>query len=385
MSRKGENIRKRADGRWEGRYPAWDGERCRRISKSVYAKTYAGVKEKLAAAKILQMQENTPEKQSDAYPMTECISMASAASEWLAQVREQKKYSTYIKYRNIYENHIRDAFSGSTTADVSLAQIAEALRGLDGLSWSLTKSIYSVANLILKYAHERYGSPFHRFSPARQHSAAKPIEVFTRAEQTHFLKELYENLNNEDSHYGLGILVCLYTGLRLGEICALKWEDIDMDGGLLYVKRTVQRIKTDDLDAKTILREDEPKSATSKREIPLPDAVMDLLQDFRGNGEYVVCGNRPAEPRTMYNHYQKHLRHTCIARKKFHCLRHTFATNCINAGVDVKSLSEILGHADVTITLNRYVHPSIDTKRRHLNTLSAIYGQYMGQKNLRIA
>ncbi|MBR1635974.1 MAG: site-specific integrase [Lachnospiraceae bacterium] len=385
MPRKGENIRKRADGRWEGRFQAWDEKRNRKVSKSIYAKSYTEAKEKLAAAKVVQQQNIHGLGWKESLSGILLADYEKIASEWLEDIKQCRKYSTYVKYEQIYEKHLRGIFSNFNTTNISMKQIAQSLSGINCSSQSMMKSIFSVANQILKFAHEHYGSPYHRLSPSKEHSAPKTIEILTRAEQIRFLGELCDDMDSEERNYRLGILLCLYTGLRLGEICALKWNDIDLDGGLLYVKRTVQRIKTDGKEAGTFLREDDPKSMTSKREIPLPEAILALLKSRYSDDEYVISGDCPTEPRTMYNHYQKHLRNAGITKKKFHCLRHTFATNCVNAGVDAKSLSEILGHADVTITLNRYVHPSIDTKRKHLDTLSAIYGQYLGQKKWQIA
>ena len=177
-----------------------------------------------------------------------------------------------------------------------------------------------------------------------------------------------------------GIFLCLSTGLRLGEICSLKWGDIDSERGLLRVSRTVQRIKSKEGPAKTILLETAPKSVFSNREIPIPDTLLSLLMPFRrAEQEYVLCTNRPMEPRTYQNHFKKYLGDIKVPDYNFHTLRHTFATNCIDRGMDIKSLSEILGHSNVQITLDRYVHPSMDMKRKYINALSADYGQLCGQ------
>ena len=178
----------------------------------------------------------------------------------------------------------------------------------------------------------------------------------------------------------LGILLCISTGLRLGEICSLKWKDINLKGKVLYVNTTVQRIAVDGYKTKTILMEGEPKSIFSKREIPLSEEIIKWLTLYYDSAEqYVLCRNKPMEPRTYQNKFQKYLKLAGIERKNFHILRHTFATNCMNSGMDIKSLSEILGHSDVKITLNCYVHPTMEMKRQYMNSLSVIYGQYLGQ------
>lgn len=177
----------------------------------------------------------------------------------------------------------------------------------------------------------------------------------------------------------MAVLLCLYTGFRLGELCALKWEDIDFSNQLISVARTVQRLHVEGHETKTKLLVTEPKSSYSRREIPLSPTILELLMCFQNNKEYVFGGNDPLEPRTLQYQFKKILREAGIPNKKFHILRHTFATNCVEGGADAKSLSELLGHSNVQITLNRYVNPSIDIKRKHIDELAVFYGQIHGQ------
>ena len=129
-----------------------------------------------------------------------------------------------------------------------------------------------------------------------------------------------------------------------------------------------------------MLYECEPKSSCSKREIPLPDAIVEKLSDYyKDSAPYVFGKHKPMEPRTYQKKLKTYLKACGIPDKNFHALRHTFATNCIGNGMDVKCLSELMGHSEVQITLNRYVHPSMETKRQHLNALGTIYGQRIGQ------
>lgn len=203
----------------------------------------------------------------------------------------------------------------------------------------------------------------------------KPVIVLTRKEQMKLLSVLKQDIDP----FKTAIALSLYTGLRLGEICALKWTDIDAENRLVTVNRTVQRLKLDGHRSKTILLETDPKSEYSKREIPLSNTVFALLTQFSGKKEYIFGGGKPMDPRTMQNHFKRLLQSAGLPDRNFHILRHTFATNCIEGGTDVKSLSEILGHSDVQITLNRYVHPSMDTKRKYMDVLSLFYGQIYGQ------
>ncbi|MBD5511000.1 MAG: site-specific integrase [Lachnospiraceae bacterium] len=370
MPRRGENIRKRKDGRWEGRYSVMEPLSGRHITHSVYARTYGEVKDKLAEAKRTAL--NPPkEKVTEVY-------FGTIAKEWLATVHIEKKHATYIKYRTVYEKHIRKKLEGVLASELNSAILEDIFQvgEQESLSSSLQKSISCVLNQIFAYAASHYCIKLQKYSRPRRRTAAKPVEILNQTEQTKLLKYLY---NGMDIHK-LGIIICISTGLRLGEICSLKWKDIDFEEKVLYVNTTVQRIAVENSDTKTILLEGTPKSIFSKREIPLSDELVSLLASYHcATGEYVVGRKKPMEPRTYQNKFQKYLRVAEVKKKNFHALRHTFATNCINSGVDAKSLSEILGHSDVKITLNRYVHPTIETKRQYMNSLCSIYGQFVGQ------
>lgn len=174
-------------------------------------------------------------------------------------------------------------------------------------------------------------------------------------------------------------------GLRLGEVCALKWEDIDMRCRTLHVNRTVQRLRTDtacdessdstlSAKKKTILYVTAPKTSNSIREIPIPDFIFQRLSAFHDNitddDSYILCGKVPMEPRRYQYRFRSYMKQAGIEYTHFHALRHTFATNCISSGADAKSVSEILGHSNVNITLNRYVHPNMETKRSAINSIS---------------
>lgn len=374
MPRKGENIRKRSDGRWEGRFCAIDFDTGKKRYHSVYARTYRKVKEKLITIKHEQMEMQPAFSEA---PVGSAESFGQIADMWLQDVRANCKYSTYVKYRQIYEKHIEETVSKLKIESITPEMIKDIIKAREISSESLIRSIYCVVNQILSFAQNNHIAVTTTFKRDKTAKSAKPVEIMKRAEQVRLFKVLYEDMNR----YKLGILLCLSTGLRLGEICALKWSDIDVDGQVLYVNRTVQRIAVEEGSSKTKLLESEPKSVFSKRLIPLSDEMTRLIKEFHTGGEYVISGNRPTEPRTYQNCFHRLLNMADIPKYNFHILRHTFATNCIDSGADIKSLSELLGHSSVNITLNRYVHPSEQIKRQHLNTLSAIYGQYLGQQS----
>lgn len=372
MSRRGENIRKRKDGRWEGRYYITELQSGKTITRSVYARTYNEVKEKLLSAKILaeSVVEEKVEKQE--------VRFSIIAKEWLILIECSKKRTTYMKYCSVYEKYIKKKLGPLPFSKLNEETLAEVFRKKENetFSESLQKSISCVLNQILSYSELHYHIPVSPYTYQIQKNKRKPIEVLNLVEQTKLFQYLYEEMDIEK----LGILLCISTGLRLGEICSLKWKDINLKGKVLYVNTTVQRIAVDGYKTKTILMEGEPKSIFSKREIPLSEEIIKWLTLYYDSAEqYVLCRNKPMEPRTYQNKFQKYLKLAGIERKNFHILRHTFATNCMNSGMDIKSLSEILGHSDVKITLNCYVHPTMEMKRQYMNSLSVIYGQYLGQ------
>ena len=174
-------------------------------------------------------------------------------------------------------------------------------------------------------------------------------------------------LNNQNNT-NIAIFLCLFTGLRVGELCGLKWEDIDFDNAVLSVKRTVQRVSK---NGKSQVIIETPKSRTSVRIVPIPDFVLNVLKNYRKCGDfYIVAGkSKPTEPRTMQNRFKSILKLCSIRNVNFHLLRHTYATVCIEKGFDPKTLSELLGHADASITLNRYVHSSMQMKKNYVSRL----------------
>ena len=197
----------------------------------------------------------------------------------------------------------------------------------------------------------------------------KEIPILNQMER----KKLEMHLLNDTDETKLGMLISLYMGLRIGEVCALSWEDIDFQEEILHVKHTVARVRTEDGEqAKTKLILDTPKTKTSMRDIPIPSILMQILLQIKkiAKSPYVISTKSDfVSPRTYEYRYHQVLKECGLNSVNYHTLRHSFATKCVEAGVDVKTLSEILGHADVTITLNTYVHSSMDLKRKQLEKL----------------
>lgn len=376
MPRRGDNIRKRADGRWEGRYQTISVEGEKRY-RSVYGKSYSEVKEKLAdrmyisRTNVVDLQTVGTRGRMQVCDTDFCALM----EEWLEEVEQTRKYSTYIKYKKLYTCHIQTLFSADKLSRLSDRNIQTRMATLE-VSGTTRQSILAAIKQTLRYVERKYGYPMPAITSCPLQKKSSAIEIMNRTEQTRLIQFLYSDMDISK----VGIYLCLFTGLRLGEICSLKWADIDQKKGLLHVNRTVQRIESKEGPTKTALLETPPKSAFSKREIPMSDILLTLLTRFQQDDqEYVLKSSKPMEPRTYQNHFKKYLEQINAPSYNFHILRHTFATNCIDSGMDVKSLSEILGHSNVQITLNRYVHPSMDTKRKYINALSADYGHICGQ------
>ena len=391
MARHGENIRKRTDGRWEGRYKVFDENRGKYIYRSVYGRDYGEAKEKLFLARLGPACQGRGKK---AEAEAECadskgersegavsgspILFSQAAVEWLADLSGRRKISTYIKYDIVYRTHLAGLI-GSCRLSADMAQkLREKIfdhLSREGVSESLQKSVICVANQILLYADRHYPVCVPLLETPPSKAKKKTVGIFSRTEQRALLDCIYGRMDK----FMAAVLLCLYTGLRLGELCALRWTDIDFHGRALTVNRTVQRIAVPGHGTKTVLSETDPKSESSRRTIPMTSELLTLLSGFREEQPYVFGGEKPLDPRTMQYRFKKLLEETGIDGGSFHTLRHTFATNCVENGMDVKALSELLGHSDVKITLNRYVHPTMDSKRKQIGALSDFYGQICGQ------
>lgn len=388
MARHGENIRKRVDGRWEGRYKVFDKNKDKYIYRSVYGRDYSETKEKLSMAKLGAVRggtekEQTMENAGSGSQKYVCgngreVLFSQAAMEWFAELCGRRKISTYIKYDTVYRIHLAGIIGSCQLSGDRTQELQEKIFdhiSKEKLSESLQKSVICIANQILAFANRHYltSIPPLKCPPAK--AKKKPVGTFSRAEQATLLDCIYGQMDKSRA----AVLLCMYAGLRLGELCALQWTDIDFSGNTLTVNRTVQRIAEPGHMTKTILLETNPKSESSRRTIPLTAELLGILSQAKGEQPYVFGGEKPLDPRTMQYRFRNILKEAGIEGRNFHTLRHTFATNCVENGMDVKALSELLGHSDVKITLNRYVHPTMDSKRKQIGALSDFYGQICGQ------
>lgn len=286
--------------------------------------------------------------------------------EWLDAVSVKVKESTLANYRGKAQAHILPEFgrlrAGGLTAAAVKNFISARLDG--GLSPGYVADIVILLKSVMKYGervHDIRNDISDVILPKKRRA---DILLPDKAQQ----KRLERWLSDNPGLTSLGITLCLYTGIRLGELCALKWSDIDLSAKTLSVTKTLQRIRC---RRGTRLITAEPKSTSSIRVIPLPDRVLALLERYRSAPEnYLLSGtSKPVEPRTMQYRFKTVLKKANLPSVHFHALRHLFATNCVELGIDVKSLSEILGHSGVEITLNRYVHSSLERKKKFMKKL----------------
>ena len=375
MPRKGENIYKRKDGRWEGRYIKERTTTGKIQYGYIYGKTYTEVKKKLMDL-ISKREESTMLDKE----VKNKESFHIIALEWLNFISPKVKESTLVKYQNLLSSYLLPYFRTKSLSYITNDIVEVYCNYLltdggkkgTGLSSKTVTDIISVLRNILKFASKTREGFSSNIISVQIKKSTKEMKILSRNEQEQLSKYLYSHLDNRN----IGILICLFTGIRLGELCALRWEDISLNEKTIYVHQTMQRIQDkSSADKKTKVIVTTPKSSCSIRTIPIPDNLITIIQQiFIQKEGYFLTGSKEkfVEPRTMQNHFKKVLKESSLHYVNYHCLRHTFATRCIEFGFDVKSLSEILGHGSVTITMNRYVHPSMEVKREQMQKLSSL-------------
>lgn len=300
-----------------------------------------------------------------------------AAELWLYSCNTHNTLSTISKYEQLIANHISPCFSDRTCASITQAEMECFYRSLcqspRRLSDSNLRTVAMLLNKIMEYAYQQaYVETLLHITPRL--SKRKPIvRVFTDSERIKLENYVYSH----HEPYTMAVFLALYTGMRLGEICAVKWSDFDFERGALQITKTVQRLKcpVDGDSRKTRLIVTPPKSNASFRVIPLPDfAIPYIYEGFSKEKKefYVIASNAniPQDPRTVQYAYKKMLNMLGISYLNFHCLRHTFATRCVTNGWDVKTLSEILGHNDIKITMDYYFHSSFKYKKQQMNKIA---------------
>lgn len=368
MSKRGENIRKRNDGRWESRLLNKNTGKY----KYFYGKTYSEVKQKRYEYDIL-FQKGIKHNNCKVY-------LSLAFEQWLSDIKNKVKQSTYSNYESIIRLYLLPLFGNIDLKMLNAHQINNIMSEWfkfngTGLSLKYIHDILSVLKASLIWITNKYEHVINVDEIMSVSSEKKDISILSSFEQNKLIRYLLE----PSDYSRIGIILCLYTGMRIGEICALKWSDIHLNEGYIDINKTMYRVKNIDKVTvcnkipKTIISIGKPKTDSSARKIPICDFILDLISDTKAhdsNNYFLTDSERYIEPRTYQNRFKKYLQEAGIQAVNFHILRHTFATNCINAGCDVKSVSEILGHSSVKITLDRYVHPSMESKKKQLDRLT---------------
>ncbi|WP_349667517.1 site-specific integrase [Lacrimispora sp.] len=376
MPRRGENIYKRKDGRWEGRQLKNDGK-----YQYFYGKTYREVKDSI---KFYQENGNKIKKE------VKTLASASSLFElWLeSDLVKRVKPSTYESYYHCVTKYIIPFYASYNYYQLTEDTVSEFVKFMhddNSISQSYKRKILAVYKTALREILKNNPDSIKLLNYIKfPKSEQNEVQVFTMKEQCLIEKAV---LCCPDKRT-LGIILCFYSGIRLGELCALKWCDFDFENGTLFINRTVSRTKNfSDDDNKTLLLIGTPKSRTSSRKIPLPSFLITLFKEYyqRSGKEtcYFMTGSQiPIDPRAFQKLYKKILIKAGVPDRKFHAIRHTFATRALELNVDIKTISDILGHSNVSITMNIYAHSLMEQKKiaidrfNNMHLASMENGQY---------
>ena len=402
MSKGGLNIYKRKDGRYEGRYPKGINPKTGRMKYGyIYGDSEKDVKQSLI--------KTTNDIQTGKYIEKNKMTLGYWMEEWLeVYAKPHVKQSTYVSYHTYIKKHIQPEIGkiklSGLRADMLQKFFNEKAKGgrLDkaknpetgklelksgGLSDKTLKNIYNTLHAALKQAYENELIPKNYVELVKlNRTPPKDMRVLSRDEQ----KRLQGVLETTEERLAVGVLVCLFTGIRLGEVLGLQWKDIDLVERRMQIRRTLNRLQVFDNPQKaTDIIIGQPKSMKSIRDIPLPLCVVNALNAHKKrlaeerlkageaytNGDFVICNElgHSIEPRTFQDLFKRLAKTADIESVNFHALRHTFATRALEMGMDIKTLSEILGHADVSTTLNRYAHSLEEQKRKSMEMMDCLF------------
>lgn len=293
------------------------------------------------------------------------------AKVWQEDKKQYVKKSTISSYQLLLENHLLPEFGNKNTITEDEAQAFVFKKLESGLSKKTIKDMLIVLKMVLKFGAKHKWlvyQPFDIQFPTERKQ--QQLEVLSKAQQ----KTIMQYIKNNFTFRNLGVYLCLSTGMRIGEVCALTWEDIDIANGVIHINKTIQRIyNIDEHTRKTELIIDTPKTKNSHREIPISGDLLKLVKPFKSlvNNSFYVLTNeaKPTEPRTYRNYYNNLMEEIGMPKLKFHGLRHSFATRCIESNCDYKTVSVLLGHANISTTLNLYVHPNFEQKKKAINQM----------------
>lgn len=298
---------------------------------------------------------------------------------WL-KTKTAIKTQSVFNYQNMISNYINKDLGHIKISDLKKEDIENLFKNFKkkGMAISTQIKLMYIIKATINYAYDNgYINKYLNLKEIKFKNRKVPIFILSKEQQMTLERKLTTNLNIRK----ICLLLCLYTGLRLGEISGLKWSDIDFNNNCLTVKRTIERIKNSNINAikKTILIASSPKSNTSNRTVPIPDFLIQYLLKFKGDDKNYLLSKseKMYDPRLFQRFYHRLLNSCGISKNKFHTTRHTFSTRAIESKMDVKTLSELLGHASIEITLKLYVHPSYELKKSSIENLV----NFMSKKN----
>lgn len=303
--------------------------------------------------------------------MNEQKTIAQLISLWKTDKKQYVKKSSFSAYVLLIENHLLPAFGDKKIIEEAEVQTFVFQKLEQGLSQKTIKDILIVLKMVLKFgAKNKYFEhiPFNIQFPTEREK--HNIEVLSRTNQ----KKVMSYIETHFTFRNVGVYICLSAGIRIGEVCALTWEDIDTDNGVINIRKTIQRIYLiEDGDRKTELILDTPKTKNSIRSIPMSRDLLRMLKPLKKivNNSFFVLTNdaKPTEPRTYRSYYKNLMKELNMPDLKFHGLRHSFATRCIESKCDYKTVSVLLGHSNITTTLNLYVHPNLEQKKKCIDQM----------------
>ncbi|MCM1167062.1 MAG: site-specific integrase [Lachnospiraceae bacterium] len=358
-----DHITKRKDGRYMGRFISGYDENGKAIYQCIYGKTYEEVEEKLRIANEI----------TSRFLSGKSVSVKTVYEEWLNAVVNRIKESTFANYKLKFEKHILPEFGDVSCAELSTGKINAFINRklATGLSASYVRDIIIVFKTMLKYAQEEYRFDLSFKNISMPKCEKRQENKLADSEQ----RLLVEYLKQHIDLTSFGILISLFMGIRIGELCGLRWNDVDFKNRTLRIGRTVQRIAIAEGSRKTKVIVSSPKSSTSCRAISIPDFLMEYFEKFKADKDcYILSGSEKAtEPRVMQYRYKRIMAMARVSYRNYHQLRHTFATNCMQNGFDIKTLSNVLGHSSVNLTLSRYVHPDFAHEQRLMNEMCMLF------------
>lgn len=299
------------------------------------------------------------------------IKFSEIVALWKEDKKQYVKRSTFAVYSLLIENHILPVFGEMVLVEEQDVQTFVLRKLNEGLSHKTIKDILIVLRMILRFGVKNHMTEYRqidiKFPTERdKHS----IDILSRSHQ----KQIMEYIQAHFTFKNLGIYICLSAGIRIGEICALTWDDLDVENGIIHVRKTIQRIYIVEKSRKhTEVILDTPKTKNSIREIPMTKDLLKMVRPVKKvvNGNFYVLTNepQPTEPRTYRNYYKRLMLSLGLPSMKFHGLRHSFATRCIEGKCDYKTVSVLLGHSNISTTLNLYVHPNMEQKKRCIDRM----------------